>query len=494
MSLQSLRTETPVITERWVPKLTLLLCGGIVLFLLMFAIQQADQRIYADSGYYLARVINEGSFHIEHGRWVLALSQVFPLLGVLLGLPMKVLILLHSLNNVLFLVACLWFAARVLQDKRAAVALAATHLVGLTHGLFCPSFELYYGVDLLILFQALLVSGQLGKPARWILLVALFIGALSSHFMMLLLAGGVLLIGPHWRDRRLMFTLGIATAAFLAIRFATMSYYESQQIGFIQRLAFPSEVLPLFSLDILGTQLTRAWQHYPDVLLLAIITSIALWRSRQRRMLALFWLVLLAIHVLTGLYMPWPEHDRYREQVDFAAPAWVVIIAAHRLLPLIQWRLPLLVLCILCAGYRMICAEWIAPYYEARTRWQENWISQARSAGLPKVIVDPAGVTFGPPGHKVSVYWSTGVECLLRSAKDGPDAVVSVITTDDLECAGVPENLDKFVFRCWDVLDSSYLNPRYFKLGPGSYVPLTRSPATAGPLPSSAGDNPDAAQ
>jgi len=477
MSHASLRIGEAAFAERWSPKVSLLFCGAGLFFLAVFAWRFADQRLYADSGYYLARVINEGNFHIEHGRWVLALSQIVPLIGVKLGLSMKTLIVLHSLNDVVFLGLCMWFALRTLRNVHAAVALMAVHLIGLTHGLFCPIFELYYGVDLLILFSAVLTSTRLAPRARWVLLVLLLVGAISSHFMALLLAVGVLLLGGHWRDRRLMLVLGGATIAFLALRLATLSYYESQQLGFVQRLAFPSQVKPLFSIDFLRTQVMRAWQHYPDVLLLVAVNSFALGRSRQRRILALFWLGLLAIHVLTGLYMPWPTHDRYREQVDFAAPVWAVFIAVYRVLPLIQWRLPVLALLMLCAGYRMVQAEWIAPYYEARTRWQEAWITGARNAGEHKIIVDPAGATFGPPGHKVSVYWSTGVECLLLSAKDGPDATVSVITTDDLECAGVPENLDKFVFRCWDVLDNHYLDARFFRLPSGRYVPLRTAPA-----------------
>ena len=447
--------------------------AAVLLFLAVFAVRFADQRIYADSGYYLARVINEGNFHIEHGRWVLALSQVLPLIGVKLGLSMGKLILLHSLSNVIFLALCIWFAAHVLQNKGAALAIAAVHLIGLTHGLFCPIFELYYGVDLLILFQAVLASGGLAPRTRWALLVVLFIGALSSHFMALLLIGGILFLGGYWRDRRLMIVLGITLIAFMALHFTTMSYYESQQLGFIHRLASPSEVLPLFSLDFLRTQATRALGHYPDVLLLAGLNTIALSRSKQWRVLGLFWSGLVAIHVLTGLYMPWPMHDRYREQVDFAAPTWVVLVGVYRVLPLVNWRLPLVALLIACSIYRMACAEWIAPYYEARTRWQQNWITQARHAGLQKIIVDPAGVTFGPPGHKVSPYWSTGVECLLLSAKDGPDATVSVITTDDLECPGIATHLDKFIFRCWDVLDDGYLDARYFKLPAAKYIHLS---------------------
>ena len=158
--------------------------------------------------------------------------------------------------------------------------------------------------------------------------------------------------------------------------------------------------------------------------------------------------------------------------MDFLSPTWLLFLCVLCVLPLVRCRLPLLALLFLCAGSRMVCAEWIAHYYVARTRWHQNWLDQARHARLHKVIVDPAGVIFGPPGHNVSPYWSTGVECLLLSAKNGPDATVSVITTDDMECPEVATHLDKFIFRCWDVLETDYLDPRYFKLPAGSYMPL----------------------
>ncbi|HRH39153.1 MAG TPA: hypothetical protein PK760_12445, partial [Flavobacteriales bacterium] len=45
------------------------LAWSIVAFLGLFAWRFAEERLYTDSGYYLARVINEGWFHVEHGRW-----------------------------------------------------------------------------------------------------------------------------------------------------------------------------------------------------------------------------------------------------------------------------------------------------------------------------------------------------------------------------------------------------------------------------------------
>ena len=220
---------------------------AILGFLAVFAWRFADERLYSDSGYYLARVINEGSFRIEHGRWVLALSQVLALIGVKLGLGMKSLIVLHSLNNVAWLGACTLVAKRVLHDDRAVLLLACVHVIGLTHGLFCPIFELYYGVDLLILFNATRQAEHLRPAVRWILLIVFFVGAISSHFFALLLAAGVLLLVRVWKDRPMTLALGSATVVVLAVRMATLSVYEQSGLEFLRDLGDPVKVFALFA-------------------------------------------------------------------------------------------------------------------------------------------------------------------------------------------------------------------------------------------------------
>ena len=445
---------------------------GIPLYLLAFAWRFADERLYADSGYYLARVINEGAFHIEHGRWVLALPQLLPLLAIKLGSPLPVVILLHSLGNVLFLAVAAWFAWSILDDRRSAMLLVALHIVGLAHGLFCPVFELYYGVALLVLFFAVLGSTRFTGALRMALLLLFFVGAVSSHPMALLLTAGALAIARVQWQRSTLLPLMIAAAGAIIFRALTMSVYEAAQLSFVQRLAFPSLVLPLFAPSFLLAQIERALKHYPDVLAIASFTLALLACHRSWRTLSAFVLGLLVLHVLTGLYLPDPTHDRYREQVDFGFAAWTLIVAFTAVWPMHERRIALLLLLLVCGAYRIARAERIAPYYAARTAWQFDLIENTRANGMQKAIIDPQGITFGTPDDRVAPYWSTGIECLLLSATDGPDAVVSIITTDDLQCAGVPEHLDKFVFLCWDVMEPEDLNVRYFRLAPGSYAPL----------------------
>ena len=54
------------------------------------------------------------------------------------------------------------------------MALAAVQLIGLTHGLFCPIFELYYGVALLIILRAVVKDHTLHAYLRWPLLSFIF--------------------------------------------------------------------------------------------------------------------------------------------------------------------------------------------------------------------------------------------------------------------------------------------------------------------------------
>lgn len=457
------------IAIRWLQRAWII---GIPAYLLAFAWRFANERLYADSGYYLARVINEGAFHIEHGRWVLALPELLPLLAVKLGAALPVVILLHSLGNVLFLGAAVLFAWRVLDDQRSAMLLVGLHIIGLAHGLFCPVFELYYGVALLVLFLAVLGSDRFTGAVGMALLLLFFIGAISSHPMTLLLAAGSLVITRvHWQ-RSTVLPLLIALIGVVLFRALTMSAYEVAQLSFVQRLAFPWLVLPLFSPSFLLGQIERVLAHYPDVLATAFFTISLLFHYRSWRTLFIFVLGLLALHVLTGLYLPDPTHDRYREQVDFGFAAWTLIVAFTAVWPMHERRIALLLLLIVCGAYRIAHIERIAPLYAARTEWQLGLIEEARTKGMQKAIIDPQGITFGTPDDRVAPYWSTGIECLLLSAKDGPSSTISIITTDDLECPGVRDHLDKFVFRCWDVLEPEDLDARYFRLAPGSYAPL----------------------
>ncbi|MBK8499557.1 MAG: hypothetical protein IPL52_12275 [Flavobacteriales bacterium] len=457
-------------TDRYAIAIARFFPWAVLGFLALFAVRFADERLYSDSGYYLARVINEGTFRIEHGRWVLALSQVLPLVGVKLGLGMKALIVLHSLNNAVWLCACMLFAGRVLRDGDAVIALAAVHLIGLTHGLFCPIFELYYGADLLILFLAVNRCEGLAPAWRWLLLITLFTGAITSHFLGLFLAFGAIALEEAWSNRKLLVVLFALTVVMLIVRFLTLSVYEQSGLEFLADLRDPQKLLALFALDRMMEFAGYLAIHYADLSILALAATTMLWRSGERRSVLVLLGGLFVLHVLAGLFLPGFIHDRYREQVNFATTAWVLLVIALRLLPLARWRTITLAMLAAAGLFRMVRAEWIAPWYTERTALTKARIDAARERGASKGIVQ-APVYFGPPHHLIDLSWSTSVESLLLSATNGPEGTVSLITTEDLELPEVRAQLDRFIFRRWDIMDPSWLDQRYFRAPTGRYTP-----------------------
>ncbi|MBK9176979.1 MAG: hypothetical protein IPM46_11740 [Flavobacteriales bacterium] len=455
----------------WMKRAPLIIGSVILLYVLAFAWRFADERLYADSGYYLIRTINEGGFRIEHGRWVLGLAEWLPLLGSKLGADLPAIIRLHSLGNVVFLLLASAYALLVLRDHRAVLMLCTAQLIGLTHGLFCPVFELYYGMSLIILLHATLSHGEMNGYIKLALASLLLLLALSSHPMAWLLLVGAIALLDH-RDRRAFFIpMLLITVGFAIVRWQGMSVYEAAQLGFAKRLVSFAP-LRLFAPETLMQQALRIVQHYPDTLTLSTLCGIALWHEKRRRTLLLFVVGMLMLFVLTGIYLPDATHDRYREQVDFGFTAWMLLVLFARVWPLERWRVPVPVLLLLCVSFRMTEAERVAPYYTKRTQWHRELVTTARKQGLHKAIIDLQGIAFGTVDDRVSPYWSTGVETLILSAKEGPEATVSVITTDDAVCPGIADNLDYVVLRCWDVFDESWLDPRWFQLPHGRYEPI----------------------
>ncbi len=450
-------------------RLSLILVGTIVLFLGWFAINFAEERLFSDSSYYLFHVINDGRFRIEHGRWVLALSQLLPLLGTKLGLPLSALITLHSLNNVAFLLAGLVFVYRVLRDQHAAMALAAVQLIGLTHGLFCPIFELYYGVALLIILRAVIKDHTLHVYLRWPLLTLLFLGAISSHFLGLLLTVGTLVMDRCWRDRRLTILLVSLLLIHLAAHLLTLSAYEQQNLQFTTSLAEPSKLLGLVDAGRLGELGYSLIRHYPDILVIGALNLFALISAKKWSEVAVYVGVLFLLFILVGLYLPGFLHDRYREQLNFAFTTWIIMALCHHVLPMARYRSLIGALLGLAIVLRIAMALDVSRYYTARTAWHRACIEVARTANLTKGII-PAPVDLGPADDLVDLSWSTSVESLLLSASSGAEQTISLITYFDEAHEDLSTKLDTFIFRRWEIMDPAALNPEYFRAPTGRYI------------------------
>src|ERR1700749_3504358 len=150
----------------------------------IFAIVFAHERFQADGAYYLFKVVNYEHFQVEHQRYILAISQMLPLLGAKLGLSMNPIIILNSLNNVVFFYLLFLYAVHYLKDKTAGVAIILFQCFGILHIQFTPMYEIWYGTVLIVLVRSHLVQGRYITAKDLLLLGVIMTTVLFSHPLM----------------------------------------------------------------------------------------------------------------------------------------------------------------------------------------------------------------------------------------------------------------------------------------------------------------------
>lgn len=122
--------------------------------LMVLATYLYKERIFADSGFYVSQFINHQTFWIKSQRIVLGISQIFPLIGVWAGLPIKYVLLLYSLSHVIFFYILFLFVYYG-PNRVSGLLIILSQTVGIIYSFYTPMFKLYYGVPLLITFYAL---------------------------------------------------------------------------------------------------------------------------------------------------------------------------------------------------------------------------------------------------------------------------------------------------------------------------------------------------
>jgi len=434
---------------RHLPKWELTLAWAGILFITVFAVVYAKERLYADSAYFLTQVVADGNFHIINGRWLIPMSQWMALIGVYLGLPMGTIIILFSLGNVVLLLALYLFVTRVLGNHSAGISLVAMQFVGITHALFCSIFEFYYGAMLLVLFFALLYSDRLPLLVRLTLISVSFVLVVSSHFMGLLVMLLALALVQIWRHPKLSMLLAALLIVQLSHRLYFLTSYEANAFGTVSIRLDLWGVLWIFAPGrLLGQFLQGIW-HYPDTLVLAVLATVVLVRNKDTWGLFVYCVGLFAMYVFISLFFPDATHDRYREILDYTPTAWTVLVIGLRVMDVKGARKLVRIALALSLCFRIGWSTYVGRTYTERVEWMEERIAFARRQGIRR-SVDLEHRTFQPPGRIVAPLAKLNPpEVLILSACQGPDSVVTIVpmTSNDLVpgySAWLDEQLEQF--------------------------------------------------
>ncbi len=228
----------------WFPGKKPIFYIGLLFFAVLFywaSVFYLERMCCADSAFFAFRIIQEGTYDFELGRWGSVFSQTIPLLAVKLGASLPTFLKLYSLSfiGVYFLIFLLLFF--FFKDESAGLGLMLYLCLGFRETFFFPVAELLSGGAVAFLVWpvikrlALPETSRNGKVILWITFA--FLLCLCSYFHQLTVFPILFIILVEFllskkSNYAVYLSLLLVTVIwfFIRIKLLTHSAYESGKI------------------------------------------------------------------------------------------------------------------------------------------------------------------------------------------------------------------------------------------------------------------------
>lgn len=439
------------------------LLHSIWFLLFAMAIIMYKERLFADASYYFFHAINSGGFHVEHGRIVLGLSQIAPLIGYYLHMPLKVLMVLGSLGHEFFYYSLFLLVFYKLKDQAGGIAILLIHVIGQLWLYYSPMLEICYGAGLSVLFYSILRNNKY-KDDKWLLfllIVQWFV--MTSHLENFILIATPIaydIINKGFKKRIHGIIISWMILA-LVLEFLTMSEYELGKAR-MGSLGNSSGIENLLKADYLNDLWNLFSTFYFELIALFLLTSIYLITKVRFKKAIIFVGAVLALIVVVNKTAYANQFTRYNESMYNPLVALIVIGFMYELFKNqkkgIQSAL-VIGLCII-ALFRI---NWIwekGEMFRLRSAQMERNVDYLQTLGHSKYLINK-----GNYQRKYShVAWSNPIETLLYSAIDGKENSISISNYGDYNHNQNYKILNdsNYIFRRFEIEDYSFLNPRLF--------------------------------
>ncbi|MBL4706811.1 MAG: hypothetical protein JKY48_00025 [Flavobacteriales bacterium] len=451
--------------------------GHALFFVLMLlSIVLYKERLFADASYYFFHAINKGWFHIEHGRTVLGISQLLPVIGTYFHLPLKVLMVLASLGHELFYYAIFLFCLYPLKDRAGAFAVLGIHIIGQLWLYYSPMLEICYGAALAVAFYSLLRSGRYKDDKYLVLLLFIQWFTMMSHPENFLLVGVAIVYDFIQRgfQKKIHSTVFAFTVLGFLLEVLTFSEYERGHTEIVGE-ENQASALNLLDSEYLTGFLEVFTGHYPDLLLLFGITTLLLLATKSWKKSLLFLASVLFLIVVVNQAAIANGYNRYNESMYNPLVFLVVFFFAHEIEALKKlWLKHALQYTLLAiVGIRIFWTYDFGEPLRKRSAQLERLVDYAQQLGHSKYLLNSENFH----SYYTSITWANPIETLLYSAIDGKESSLSISTEGEYVFNNNYKILNdsSYMFRRFEVKEYDFLNPNYFQLKKERYQYLNNT-------------------
>lgn len=453
------------------------------LCLVLLSLYFWKERQAFDAAHYLFEIIDRKFFYVAHQRPLGVVSQILPLIGVWLNLPLKIVAILYSVGDIFWYYLLFLLMAYKLETRRGIIGLLLILSLTVRYSFFCPVTELLQGLALLPVWLSLL-----GKSFR--LRIPLLIGIMAliifSHPLLfyplaftftwwsISRAGGSKSLNSE--KSRLPRILWPSFLLLVMAKFLLLDSYDHDKTfypivyndyGYLKTLSF-STIFDLIKVIVLG---------YPLMTILFFITiAIYTMHRRFKSGILLFLFVMGYVVIIAGTHR-FGGISNYSERMLLPI-SFMIAVAAAGIISLSRVFVPkllafvglLLVLLLHLDVLRMT-----AKPYTLRVQQMKSLTNVSRKLGIQKAVVDE---TLLEQNSFAMTGWSYPLETLFISALKGSDSCVSVMLKhehdDRIAKQGRVVRANEWVKWTEIILPLNSLNKDYFKLPEESYLSLNQ--------------------
>ncbi len=428
-----------------------------------------ERAVFMDVAYLLFFIITDSYFAIQHFRFDALFSQLFPLLGVKLGLSLNTLALLYSVSFVLLSAGTFLLIILVWKNTRVALSFLLYTLLITTHTFFWMPSELPQGVAFLFIFIALLDNAiQKGSlPESFPPLFALLIFTICFAHPLLLFPFLFLMLFyylsyPHKR-RIIVYATATYVIFFIIKRMFFKAPYDDGAIGL-----FFSNVVKLYPnyIDNLANKnLLKYFLHdyYFALILLVIVIGFYIKKRLYLKSLLVFGFFSGYIFMINCSY-PGGADQFYIENQYMLFTVFMGVPFIYDVLPALNNRKVgvYLVFLIIFAGIvRIVITH---RQYADRLDWYRHVLAATEHAPNKKIVIPEDAV----PKDLLLMTWASAYEVWLLSTIETGNTRSVIIEEnpgdlDDFLCGN-----KSFATR-WRSFKYKDLDPRYFKFNDTSF-------------------------
>lgn len=454
---------------------SIVLVGGHLLFALLFfySIFFWKERQAFDAAHYLLEIILRKSFFVAHVRPLGVVSQILPVIGVWVGVPLKWLMVFYSFGDVLYYYLVFLLLIFYFKNERATLWFFIIYLSTLAYSFYCPVTELLQGLVLIPVVSCLMEKGGLGSQI-WIYLLSLLI--LFSH-PLLFIPLGALFAFSFFRNKleKKHFYLTLWFIVLLAIKFLTLDKYDSQKTFYPVVYNDYGNINNITDRAYLFSFFKMLFINYPILFFLFGWSCFLLFYNKAIRSLLIyvggvfgFLLIIISTHHF--------EHiSNYSERMLLPLPCLVSLPIAFFELNKSRLKIQQFSFIILFVFFifRLTQIYQVGQEFVLRNEQMKRIIDVSHLMGAQKVIADENLLEQLPFAN---TGWCYSIESMFLSAVDGPEKVVSVAMLhehmDRIKQQGNEVSKKQWIKWTEFILPDDSLPSNYFSFKQQNYVPL----------------------